>query len=444
MSRTQDLGNISTRLRRIARLASEHPERSFVNLAHYIDVYFLYEAAHRVRKDGAAGVDGVTWEEYLADLNGNLRQLHERFKSGLYRAPPVRRKHIPKGDGTKTRPIGMPTLEDKILQQAVRMVIEPLWEAVFLPFSYGYRPDRSAHDALHELREGMMSMKGGWVLDVDIQSFFDDLDHTHLRDFLDLRVRDGVIRRALGKWLKAGVMEEGLIHYSETGTPQGGVISPLLANIYLHEVVDRWFEEEVRPRMGGACFMIRYADDMVLVFKQERDARRVQAVLAKRLSRFGLCLHPEKTRLVRFTRPKRDGTSSRESGPRSFDFLGFTHYWDRSRRGYWVVKKKTASSRISRTLKSINQWCARHRHKSVRWQYTALKAKLYGHYGYFGLRGNFAALSAIYWWVTRIWHKWLNRRSQRGGLCWGRFKRLSSAYALPRPRIRPSAWQTKF
>src|SRR4051812_40685256 len=279
---------ISTRRQRIAELARQAPQAAFTTLAHHIDIDWLHEAYRRTRKDGAVGVDGQTAESYAADLEGNLRSLLDRAKSGRYQAPPVKRVHIPKGTGSQTRPIGMPTFEDKVLQRAVAMVLEAIYEEDFLACSYGFRPGRSAHDALRDLWRELMGLGGGWVLEVDIRSFFDELDHGHLRTFLDRRVRDGVIRRTIGKWLQAGVLEEGRLKHPVTGTPQGGVVSPMLANIYLHEVVDRWFEEEVKPRLGGRAVLIRYADDLVIAFAEERDARRVEEVLLKRLARFGL------------------------------------------------------------------------------------------------------------------------------------------------------------
>ena len=434
MSRSLNLGRISTRRQRIARLAREDRERSFLSLAHNIDVYWLHEAFSRTRHDGAPGVDGQTWADYAKDLGSNLRSLLDRFKSGRYKAPPVRRTHIPKGsDPRSTRPIGIPTLEDKVLQRAVAMVLEPVYEEDFLDFSYGFRPGRSAHQALEALWRGLMGMGGGWVLEVDIRSFFDELDRRHLRSFLDRRVRDGVIRRTIDKWLKAGVMEKGIVSHPESGTPQGGVISPLLANLYLHEVVDQWFEEAVKPRLRGRAFLIRYADDMVLAFANERDARRVAEVLAKRFARFGLRLHPEKTRLLRFQRPR--GKAQPPRALRTFDFLGLTHYWGRSRRGSWVVKRKTAMSRLSRALGAIRLWCRRHRHHEVGWQQQKLRQKLRGHYAYYGISGNYRALDAFYRQVHRIWRKWLNRRSQKAGMTWERFNRLLARYPLPRPRI---------
>jgi group II intron reverse transcriptase/maturase len=416
-------------------LAKEDSERSFLSLAHYIDEYWLQEAYSRTRKDGAVGVDGTTAEQYGEDLRDNLRSLLDRFKSGRYQAPPVKRVHIPKGTGSETRPIGIPSFEDKVLQRAVAMVLEAIYEEDFLSCSYGFRPGRSAHDALRDLWRESMGMGGGWVLEVDIRSFFDELDHDHLRTFLDRRVRDGVIRRAIGKWLQAGVLEEGRLRHPVTGTPQGGVISPLLANIYLHEVVDRWFEEEVQPRLGGRAVLIRYADDFVIVFAEERDARRVEAVLPKRLARFGLRLHPEKTRLVHFQMPREKAKSPQSEGPGAFTFLGFTHYWGKSRKGNWVVKRKTAASRFTRSMVRVRQWCRRCRHEPVPWQQRRLSSVLRGHYAYYGITGNYRALDNFHRQVTREWRKWLNRRSQKARMTWKRFNRLSGTYPLPRPRI---------
>ena len=405
----------------------------FTSLAHHIDLIFLMEAYFRTRKDGAPGVDGQTAGEYEKDLKGNLSLLLDRFKSGLYRAPPVLRKNIPKGSGG-TRPIGIPTLEDKVLQRAVMMVLESVYEEDFLDCSYGFRPKRSARDALRTLRDDLMSVRGGWVLEVDIRNFFGELDRAHLRSFLDQRVRDGVLRRVIHKWLKAGVMDAGEIQYPEKGTPQGGVISPLLANVYLHEVLDKWFEAEVKPRLAGPATLVRYADDFVIVFAYEADARRVLEVLAKRLERFGLEIHPDKTSLVRFVRPPRDTDPPRGTGPGTFDFLGFTHYWGRSRKGNRVVKRKTISSRLSRSLKEINRWCRDHRHAPVGWQHEKLSQKLTGHWAYYGVSGNFKAVCAFRWRVGQIWKYWLGERSQKG-MSWESFKRLSQRYPLPNARI---------
>ncbi len=432
---------ISTRQEKLVELARIEPKRVLTTLAHHIDDVWLREAYRRTRKDGAVGVDGVTAEQYEADLEANLASLLERLKSGRYRAPAVRRVHIPKpGKAKKTRPIGIPTLEDKVLQRAVLMVLESIYEQDFLDCSYGFRPGRSAHQALDALWQGLMKMGGGWIIDLDIQSFFDDVDWEQLRSFLDQRVRDGVIRRAIGKWLNAGVMESGEVSYSDRGTPQGGVVSPLLSNLYLHEVLDLWFEHEVKPRLRGRAFEIRFADDAALVFEREEDARRVLAVLAKRFEKYGLRLHPEKTRLVDFRSPPRSGGggSQRE---RSFALLGFTHFWGRSRKGRWVVKRKTAKDRFTRALRAIGQWCRAHRHWPVAAQQAALGRKLQGHYAYYGITGNGRALARFHYEVRRLWRKWLNRRSWHGRMTWEKFVRLATRYPFPQPRVVHSVYR---
>jgi group II intron reverse transcriptase/maturase len=304
MAGAQEPVDVSTKQQRIAEIARQHPETSLTSLAHLIDLDWLLQAYQRTRKDGAVGVDGQTGEDYAADLEGNLRSLLERAKSGTYHAPPVRRVHIPKaGSATETRPLGIPTFEDKILQRAVVMVLEAICEQDFLDCSYGFRPGRSAHQALDTLWRSTMAMRGGWILDVDIRKFFDTIDHGHLREFLKRRVRDGVLLRLIGKWLNAGVLEDGCVTHPESGSPQGGVISPILSNLFLHYVLDAWYEREVRPRLKGESFLIRYADDFVIGFSHEEDARRVLAVLPKRFAKYGLTIHPEKTRLVPFERP---------------------------------------------------------------------------------------------------------------------------------------------
>jgi group II intron reverse transcriptase/maturase len=409
-------------------LAKEAPAMVITSLSHHIDLEFLREAYHLTRKNGAPGIDGQTAEEYGRELDSHLQSLLDRFKSGRYWAPPVRRVYIPKGEGSETRPIGIPTIEDKILQRAVTMVLTAVYEQDFLDCSYGFRPERSAHQAVEAVWQGLMSMGGGWVIEVDIQKFFDTLDHKHLRGFLEQRVRDGVLRRMIDKWLKAGIFEDGSVRHLGEGTPQGGVISPLLANIYLHEVLDRWFEEEIKPRLRGKAFLVRYADDAVLVFAEEEDARRVMAVLPKRFGKYGLTLHPQKTRLIDFRRPQ--GPSGR--GPDSFDLLGFTHFWGRSGKGAWVVKRKTGKNRFSRAVRAVAEWCRRNRHQPLREQHRALASKLRGHFGYYGITGNSSALGSFLFVVRRLWHKWLGRRSQRGNMPWEQFVVTLQRFPLPR------------
>ena len=424
-------GNVYTKQQRIAKLAKLMVDAGFTSLAYYIDLEWMHEAYRRTRKDAAAGVDEVTAAQYEEELEGNLQSLLDRFKSGRYVAPPVKRVYIPKDDGDGgRRPIGIPALEDKVLQRAVVMVLTPLYEQDFLDCSYGFRPGRSVHQALEALWKQVMSWGGCWMLEVDIKSYFDTVRHEHLREFLNKRVRDGVILRTIGKWLKAGVMEDGAIRYPKQGTPQGGVVSPLVSNIYLHEVLDVWFEREVRSRLDGEAVLIRFADDFVMLFTHERDARRVQAVLPKRFGKYGLAIHEGKTRLVDFRRPPgKRGKSA------TFDFLGFTHYWGLSRKGNRVVQRKTAKKKLKQAVRRVYQWCRVHRHMPVKEQWRSLCRKLLGHYGFYGITFNSRSLNRFYEQVQRAWHKWLNRRSRDKHMPWERFRRLLGRYPLPRPRI---------
>jgi group II intron reverse transcriptase/maturase len=432
--------SVSTKQQRIAQLANQMPGVALHSLSHHIDVEWLRVAYKRTRKDGAPGVDGETSEQYSANLEENLRTLLDRAKSGdRYRAPPVRRVYIPKGKG-KRRPLGVPTFEDKVLQRAVLMALEPIYEQDFLDCSYGFRPGRSPHDALAALRSHTMETWGGWMLEVDVASYFDSVDRKLLQQIIRQRVQDGVLLRLIGKWLRAGVMEEGCVYHPETGTPQGGVISPLLANIYLHEVLDVWFEREVKPRLKGRAFLIRYADDVAMLFEHESDARRMHDVLPKRFGKYGLRLHPDKTKLIPFQQPR--GPKRGPGGPGTFDLLGFTHYWGRSRKGNWVVMKKTSRSRFSRTLRNIWVYMRTHRHEPLRVQHRALCKKLQGHDSYYGVTGNGKALSRLRHWVERGWRKWLSTRSRDGRLSWTKMKALLKRFPLSPPRVVHSVYRT--
>jgi group II intron reverse transcriptase/maturase len=429
MTGTQKPENVLTKQQRIAELSEQFAQRSFTSLSHYIDREWLREAYRRTRKDGAVGVDGQTAVDYEADLEANLQSLLDRAKSGRYRAPPVRRVQIPKGSGSGTRPIGIPTLEDKILQRAVAMTLEPLYEQDFLDCSYGFRPGRSAHQALDACWRQLMGQGGGWVIELDIKAFFDTLDRRQLRSWLKQRVSDGVLCRLIDKWLKAGVLEDGVMSYPGAGVPQGSVIGPILSNLYLHEVLDVWFEHEVKPRLKGRTFEIRYADDALFGFSDEADAQRVLAVLPKRFEKYGLTLHPTKTRLVDFRPPLRRSTKSG-----SFDLLGFTHYWGKSRKGHWVIQRKTAKDRFRRAVKELSGWCWRMRHQPIREQHTALVRKVRGHYAYYGIMGNYQALGRFRFCVEQLWIKWLGRRSQRS-MNWEKARRILDGYPMPSPRI---------
>lgn len=438
MAEASNSGNAYTRRRRIAELARQSPQMGFTSLNHLLDLPLLFEAYRRTRKDGATGVDGQTAADYEKDLERNLRSLLDRAKSGTYRAPPVRRVHIPKGSGsTETRPIGIPTFEDKVLQRAVVLILEAIYEQDFRDCSYGFRPGRSAHGALASLWQQTMGMRGGWILEVDIRKFFDNLVHTHLRELVQLRVRDGVLLRLIGKWLNAGVLEGGALSYPEAGSPQGGVISPLLSNVYLHYVLDVWFEEVVKPRLRGKAFLVRYADDFVVGFACEEDARRVLEVLPKRFAKYGLTLHPDKTRLVPFAGGPSGSSAKVAAGVESgtFDFLGFTHYWGVTRKGNWAVKRRTAKDRLARAARKVAEWCRVHRHRPIGEQHATLSRKLSGHYGYYGITGNIRALERFHRLATRIWQKWLSRRSWASRLKWDQFDRMLERFPLPTPVV---------
>ena len=419
-------------VQRIANEAKEDPNRVFTNLAHLLDESVLYEAFWRLRKGGAAGVDRVTWRMYEVGLAENISDLHQRLKEQRYKAQAVRRVYIDKEDGRK-RPLGIPAQEDKLVQKAVVMVLEPIYENDFFSFSYGFRPRKSAYQALHALREQGMGCHLNWIIDADIEGFFDQLDHRKLIELLRHRVKDGGIERLIGKWLKAGIQDGCELLHPERGTPQGGVISPLLANIYLHYVLDEWFEREVKPRMRGEVWLVRYADDFVIGCEREEDARRLLEVLPKRLSKYALKLHPEKTRLVRFHRQSKGARMDQGNGV--FDFLGFTHYWGKSKRGYWVIKRRTISKRQRRVLKELWNWCKSHRHQPIREQYATLRRKLRGLYQYYGIRGNSAAIRAMYGEVVRTWRYWLGRRSQKSAIRWEKLMKMLKLLPLPEPRI---------
>lgn len=434
--------NTSTKLCRIAELARQIRGQPLTSLSHHIDIEFLEEAYRRTRKDGAHGVDGITATEYEANLQENLQTLLNRAKSGSYKAPPVRRVRIPKNDGKETRPIGIPTLEDKILQKAVTMVLVAVYEEEFKDFSYGFRPRRGQHDALERIRRGLTGMGGAWVLEVDIRSFFDTLDKKLLQELLAKRVSDGVVRRLVGKWLHAGVMEAGELSYPEKGTPQGGVISPLLANVYLHHVLDEWWTDMVEPYLKGEGFMVRFADDLVMVLEKEGDARRAEKTLPKRLAKFGLRVHEGKTRIVDMRKPRKrpDSDDEDQPGPGTLDFLGFTLHWTETRKGTPVVRMKTSGKRFRNILKRTNQWLKWNRHKPVAWQHKKLSQSLRGHDAYFGVTGNSRMLHKLRYHVARMWRKWLNRRSHAATKSWDRFREtLLRHYPLPRVRIVHSA-----
>ncbi len=431
MGDTSRLQTVSTKLHRIAEQAVQYPQMVFSTIMHHVDVDFLREAYRRTRKDATPGADGVTAAEYALNLEENLQNLYERMRGGRYEAPPVLRAWLDKEDGSK-RPIGVPQFEDKIVQRAVSMLLGAIYENDFYDFSYGFREGHNPHQAIGTLREWCMKLNIGWIVDADVSGFFDNLDHGLLREIIERRVNDGGVLRYIGKWLNAGVLEGESLSYPEKGTPQGGVISPMLSNIFLHHVLDEWFEKEVKPRLKGKSFLIRFADDFIIGCEREEDARKVMEVLPKRFNRFNLTIHPEKTTLVDFRKPDRKESGS---GNGTFDFLGFTHYWGKSRRGYWIIKRRTARKRLRRAIGRIRQWCRYNRHMPLKEQYRVLCLKLKGHYQYYGIRGNYRCLEMLLWKAERSWRYWLSRRSWKSRIPWDKFVIILEHNCLPRPRI---------
>ena len=402
-----------------------------------MDVPALEVAYDRIRKGAAAGVDGVTKEAYGRDLESNLQGLHARLKSKRYRHQPIRRVHIPKGGG-RTRPIGISALEDKVVQGAVRDVLEAVYEQDFRACSYGFRPGRSAHDAIRALNRAVHQGGVNWILEADITSFFDSLDRTKLKELLQIRVADGSLLRIIGKLLRVGVLDGADYSEPDLGTAQGSVLSPLLGNVYLHYVLDVWFEQDVLPLLGGRATLVRYADDFVIGFDRHDDAERVMAMLHERMASVGLTLHPDKTRLLPFRRPPASQQSGK--GPATFDFLGFTLYWRRARSGRWGIWCKTRSSRLQRAINVAADWCRRHRHEPVAVQHAALSRRIQGHFNYFGVSGNYRSLVPLIEATERNWFKWLRRRSNRSRLTWEKFAAILERYPLPKPRIRVRIW----
>jgi len=422
---------VSTKLARNADQSKRDATLVFSTLAHLMDEDFLTEAFHQLRKDAAAGIDEMTATEYKVNLGERIADLLRRLVAREYRAQPARRVWIPKGDGGQ-RPLAILVLEDKIVQRAVAMLLEAIYEPHFCEFSFGFRRQRSAHQALTYVRQQCLEHDINWIIDADIAKFFDTISWEELRAILQKRVNDGAILRLIGMWLHVGVVEGDRITNQEIGTPQGAPISPILANIFLHTVLDEWFQKEVRTRMNGSCFLARFADDFVMGLNLKSDAERVYRVLPKRFERFGLRIHPEKSRMVQFSRPY----WKQGKGPGSFAFLGFTHYWGKMLSGGWTIKRKTQGKRLSRFLSGIGDWCKENLHEPMAKQYGILSAKLRGHYQYYGVRGNFKMLEVAYEGTRVKWKKWLSRRNSKDRMGWEKFAaQVEGIFDLPKPRI---------
>lgn len=436
------LESLSTKLRQIAETARKYPKYQFRTIAHLITVETLWEAYHDLKRGASSGVDGVTAIEYERDLKKNLDDLHRRMRGRQYRAQPLRRVYIEK-DGGKKRPLSIPAIEDKIVQKAVARLLNSIYEQDFFPVSYGYRNGRNAHDALLALWKHIMDGKVNYVLEADIQDYFGSIVRTKLMEIIQRRIGEKSILHLIGKWLNAGVIEEGRLLMTEGGIHQGAVISPLLANIYLHEALDYWVEKMVKPVMRGEVRLFRFADDFVVCFERLDDAQRFKETLPKRFSKYGLVLHPEKTKLIEFGRKAWKRWRGGGKKPPTFNFLGFTLISGTGRKGDFVVKRKTMSKRQNRGLNAVYQWCRKNRHRPLTEQWLRLKGMLRGHYAYYAIRTNYRSVEKFYFGVRWIWRKWLGRRSRNGQISWEKYIRMLKRYPLPRPRI-TRVTQTQF
>jgi RNA-directed DNA polymerase len=437
MGASQKANAMSPGLFKVIEKARNDSFTRFTSLAHLIDADLLRSAFKRLRAGAAVGVDGITKSAYEANFDENIQALLERMRNKRYRHQSIRRVHIEKAPG-KTRPIGISTTEDKIVQTGIRDVLEAIYEADFLDCSYGFRPNRKAHDALRSLQKAVDHGEVNWILEADLQNYFDSIDRTKLKEMLQTRIADMSLMRLVGKCLHVGILDGELYEEPEIGTVQGSTLSPILGNIYLHYALDIWFEREVRPRMRGKVQLWRFADDFIIGFELQEDASRVMKVLDKRMAKFGLTLHPEKTRLIEFRKPNR--SQQRGKGKETFDFLGFTVHWTRTRAGRWVPSLRTRTARLQRAMKAIGDYCRSHRHKSIKEQHAGLARRLRGHNNYFAVQGNFNSLVRLSERTKRLWYKWLKRRSQRTGLNWKNFVDILRDFPLPRPRIMVRLW----
>jgi RNA-directed DNA polymerase len=432
--RAQDRESVSQGLDRVRQAARQRKKERFTALLHQVSPDLLRMAFFALKRSAAPGVDGMTWQTYEADLDRRIEDLHARVHRGAYRAQPARRGFIPKADGSR-RPLAIAALEDKIVQRATAAVLNAIYEEDFLGFSYGFRPERGAHDALDALAVGITSTKVNWILDADIRSFFDAVSQKWLLRFLNHRIGDPRIIRLIQKWLKAGVLEDGVVNVRETGTGQGSVISPLLANVYLHYVLDLWAERWRRREATGDMIIVRYADDIVVGFEHEADARRFWDAMRTRLEEFALTLHPDKTRLIEFGRFAAARRVRRGIGkPETFHFLGFTHICGRSRQGGFLLKRKSRRDRMRATLRAVKEALRRRMHQPIPVQGRWLKQVVTGYFAYHGVPTNGRSLGAFRYHVTDLWRRTLRRRSQKDASPWTRITKIAADW-LPQPRI---------
>jgi RNA-directed DNA polymerase len=421
-------------------LIAKHAKRSkgmqFTSLAHLLNVEFLRRCFNSLNRNKALGQDNISWYDYAEDLEGNLSSLVERLKSKMFRPIPAKRVYIPKGDG-KTRPLGISAIENKIVERGVTWILECIYEQDFSDMSFGFRPKRSCHQALKEMNDLIMFKPVNHIVEADIKGFFDNVSHEYLLDFLSIRIKDSSLLHLIGKFLKAGYIDNDLLVKTEKGTPQGSILSPILANIFLHYVFDKWFEDVVKRHVSGFCEIVRYADDFVCMVQYERDAKRIEKAFKNRFNRFDLEIHPDKSGRISFGRYEFQNAKNRKRKPNSFDFLGFTHFCDRTRSGRFKLGRKTSKKKFTAKCKDMNQWLKSVRNlvKTKDW-WKILAAKLRGHYQYYGISGNYRAIARYYGRTIKLLHKWLNRRSQKKKMNWDNFYKYLDHYPLPQPSIK--------
>jgi group II intron reverse transcriptase/maturase len=431
-----EMGNLTpTKLALISEKARKEPKFQFTSLAHLLDERFLKGCYYMLGRERASGIDGVSWKEYGEQLDENLKSLVARMKAKKYKPLPARRVYIPKNEHEK-RPLGLPALEDKIVQKGITRILETIYEADFFDCSYGFRPNRNCHQALNAVYTTITTRPVNHIIEADIKGFFDNVCHDWMMKFLSVRIKDSSLLLLIRRFLKAGYCEADTIVQTEQGTPQGGNLSPVLSNIFLHYVLDLWFEKKIRPQVRGQAYLVRYADDYVCMVQYADDAGYIERALRERFIRFDLELHPEKTRTISFGRYERENADRQNRKANTFNFLGFTHYCDKSRKGSFKVGRKTNGKKFCAKCKEMNNWLRSIRNsiKAKEW-WPVLAAKLRGHYQYYGVRGNMRSLNRFYHLTIRIVFKWLNRRSQRKSFGWESFYKYLKCYPLPLPRI---------
>jgi len=426
---------VETKLDLISLRAKREPEYQYTCLAHLLNEGYLEQCYRRLGRNKAAGIDGVSWEEYGENLDENLRRLVERLKAKQYRPQPARRVYIPKDEHTK-RPLGIPVQEDKVVQKGMSRILEAIYEADFQECSYGFRPKRGCHTALRAVDEILMSKPINYVIEADIKGFFDNVSHAWMMEFLKRRIKDPSFLRIIGRFLIAGYKDSELLVESVKGTPQGGNLSPILANIFLHNVLDEWFEKEIKPQMKGECHLVRYADDFIIMMQSKSEVYKMMELLRERFARYELMLHPEKTRVIGFGRYEQEKAQRENRKLKTFDFLGLTHYCGKNRRGKYLVGRKTMGKRFRKKIKEIKLWLKAQRNvlkMNAIWKMVA--AKLRGHYQYYGISGNYRSIHRYWRRTIELVYKWLNRRSQKKSFNWEQFAKYLKKYPLPKPYI---------